>query len=86
MTSPTPTGGGLAGWRPIETFKRDIGHRPAIVGKRGTKYMAMALYLGGRFVWADSLIPVCFKPDCFQPLPEPPNHPGAGRRGVDDER
>lgn len=43
---------------------------PLIVGKRGSKLMAMAIHSGQAWRHADSLQPICFEPDVWQPLPK----------------
>lgn len=44
--------------------------RPVLVGKRGSPLMAMAVWSGQKWRHADSLEPVCFEPDVWQPLPK----------------
>lgn len=44
--------------------------RPVMLGKRGSRLMAMAVWSGHNWRHADSLQPVCFQPDVWQPLPE----------------
>lgn len=45
--------------------------RPVLVGQRGSKLMAMAIYNGQMWRGAESLEPLFFEPNVWQPLPRP---------------
>ena len=62
---------GVAPWSTDMFTARELG-RPVMIGKRGSKLMAMAIFHGDLWRHADSLQPVCFRPDVWQPLPEAP--------------
>jgi hypothetical protein len=47
--------------------------RPVIVGRRGDKRQAMAIWHGQAWRHADSLQPVCFEPNVWHPLPRAPS-------------
>lgn len=60
---------GIAPWSSDMHTARQF-TRPIIVGKRGSKLMAMAIYRGSAWRHTDSLNPVCFVADVWHPLPK----------------
>lgn len=62
---------GVAPWS-TDMHTAKCSQKPVMVGKRGSKLMAMAIFNGHAWRHADSLEPVCFEADVWQPLPRPP--------------
>lgn len=61
---------GVAPWS-TDMYTAMTSARPVMIGRRGSKLMAMAIF-NERWRHADSLEPVCFEADVWQPLPKPP--------------
>lgn len=62
---------GIAPWR-SDMYVAVASRKPVIVGKRGSNMMAMAIYSGEMWRHADSLEPVCFGVEVWQPCPTAP--------------
>lgn len=60
---------GIAPWH-SDMLRARASKRPLILGKRGSPLMAMGLWHGEDWRHAESLEPVCFEPDVWQPLPK----------------
>lgn len=59
---------GIAPWH-SDMARAKCSRRPVMVGRRGSKLMAMAIWHGQAWRHADSLVELCFEPDVWQPLP-----------------